>query len=339
MRLTSARALKEELKAGPIVRSVPHGLDAVRAFGATTGRLTTFSFEQPTMAIGIARRSRTDFRLAVHVQRRALLDHPAIEKIRKEAEGEVDVRYVGRISKLERPSPARSRPLTGRQRPLIIGASVGHFAITAGTIGAFVARRRGGAICILSNNHVLADENEGRTGDAIVQPGITDGGREERDTVATLATFVPLKRRRNVMDAAIARLSEGIDWEPAKLQGGGELLGVADDPDLGDRVTKVGRTSGRTRGKIVAFELDGVGAAYGSGTLSFDNCLAIEGDRTAPSFSSPGDSGSLIIRERDHLAVGLLFAGSDHGGSAGQGLTYASPLRAILNAVKVDLVV
>lgn len=36
--------------------------------------------------------------------------------------------------------------------------------------------------------------------------------------------------------------------------------------------------------------------------------------------------------------VALLFAGSDQGGANGQGLTYANPLRSVLDALKVDLV-
>jgi hypothetical protein len=38
------------------------------------------------------------------------------------------------------------------------------------------------------------------------------------------------------------------------------------------------------------------------------------------------------------LAVALLFAGTDFGGTNDQGLTYANPLRAVLDALKVDLV-
>ncbi len=53
-------------------------------------------------------------------------------------------------------------------------------------------------------------------------------------------------------------------------------------------------------------------------------------------FSQRGDSGSLII-DADRRAVALLFAGSDLGGSDGQGLTFANPIHAVLDALKVDL--
>ena len=63
-------------------------------------------------------------------------------------------------------------------RPAPAGASVGHFRITAGTIGGW-ARGRGNRSrrqLMVSNNHVLADENRGRFGDPIIQPGRADGG-------------------------------------------------------------------------------------------------------------------------------------------------------------------
>ena len=36
-------------------------------------------------------------------------------------------------------------------------------------------------------------------------------------------------------------------------------------------------------------------------------------------------------------AIGLLFAGGNVGGSNGQGLTFANPIGAVLDALKVDL--
>ena len=37
------------------------------------------------------------------------------------------------------------------------------------------------------------------------------------------------------------------------------------------------------------------------------------------------------------LAGALLFAGGDHGGSNGKGLTYANPIAAVFKALKVKL--
>jgi hypothetical protein len=90
-----------------------------------------------------------------------------------------------------------------KHRPVLPGTSIGHFAITAGTLGIVVDRA--GQQYILSNNHVLANENNADIGDAILQPGPTDGGREE-DKVAELADFIPINFQGvNLVDAALAK--------------------------------------------------------------------------------------------------------------------------------------
>ena len=71
--------------------------------------------------------------------------------------------------------------LKRRMRPAEGGVSVGHFAITAGTIATAVYDREPfpgipRRYYILSNNHVLANSNNANIGDAILQPGPFDGG-------------------------------------------------------------------------------------------------------------------------------------------------------------------
>jgi type IV secretory pathway TrbD component len=81
-----------------------------------------------------------------------------------------------------------------RFRPTIpSGVSMGHFKITAGTLGTIVTDRATGQKLILSNNHVLANSNDAALGDAILQPGPTDGGQNPGDRVATLERFVRLR--------------------------------------------------------------------------------------------------------------------------------------------------
>lgn len=76
-----------------------------------------------------------------------------------------------------------------RQRPVVPGCSVGHFNITAGTIGGVV--EVAGENMLLSNNHVFADENGAELGDAIIQPGDYDGGGAG-DRIGTLYTYAPI---------------------------------------------------------------------------------------------------------------------------------------------------
>jgi S1-C subfamily serine protease len=246
----------------------------------------------------------------------------------------VDVRYVGRIR-------ARATPwYRSRQRPLLIGSSTGFLAsgfIMAGTLGCFVRSGSSSALYILSNNHVLADENRYPKGRPIVQPGGLDGGSPTADRVAKLTRFVRLDpAKTNFVDCAIAKANASIQTDVLKLRGIGTLAGLrSGDLEVGDVVHKVGRTTGVRHGRVTAFELDGVAVEYDIGVVSFDNQIEIEGAGTR-SFSDAGDSGSLIV-DAQMRAAALLFAGGDHGGSNGKGLTYANPIAAVLEALKVKL--
>jgi hypothetical protein len=288
----------------------------------------------PTIALGVGRKGRDDYILAVRLQRRALESSPQLEAIRRQAKGEVDVRYIGRVTKLAA-KPWHQK----RNRPLRMGGSVGHFKITAGTLGCFVRAGETGTVMILSNNHVLADENRARKGDAILQPGPLDDGQNPGDRIAVLSSFIRFNRTKpNLVDCAAAALDDGIKFNPTKLEGLGNLAGLGDAALTDDEIVgKVGRTTGTTRGKIVAFELDNVMVGdYRLGILRFDQQIEIEGDGSDP-FSRGGDSGSLIV-DKDVRGIGLLFAGGDLGGSNGLGLTYANPLRTVLDMLKVSLV-
>jgi len=292
----------------------------------------THAAEPPhTLALGIAPVGRKDFRLAVRVQNRAFEGSRELAAIKKQAKDEVEMRYIGRVMKCALPWYRQ------RQRPLLIGCSIGHFKITAGTLGCFVQARAGGSLCVLSNNHVLANENRGTKGDAVVQCGVYDGGQVPDDTVAKLQDFVGLKRQgANEVDCAIAALEDSVLADRTKLHGLGKLAGLGEVfLNEGVPVSKIGRTTGLTYGRVTAFELDNVVVDFDTGAMRFDHQIEIEGAENEP-FSDDGDSGSLIIGS-DKRGVALLFAGSDQGGANGCGLTYANPLGLVLEALKVDL--
>ena len=196
---------------------------AIRSLGIRTQALGSEDDALRSFAIGIAK-AKKEHVLAVRVQRRSLLDHPMLETIKKRTKGEIDVRYVGKISKLETPTT-----LQKKRRPLVIGCSIGHFKITAGTLGCFVKSRTSQKTMILSNNHVLANENKARAGDAILQPGNFDGGTAQ-DAIAKLSRFIKLKKTAvNFVDCAIAEPSAGITFNPKKLGSFGDLLGLGPD--------------------------------------------------------------------------------------------------------------
>jgi len=219
---------------------------------------------------------------------------------------------------------ARSDPTT-RVRPAPVGFSVGHFAITAGTIGARVVDGAGN-VYILSNNHVLANNNGASVGDAIYQPGTFDGGTAA-DQVASLARFKPIDFAggANPIDAAIASTTtaavgnatptdDGYGTMSAQLYGDAGGDGMFDDVTslLGLRVQKYGRTTKLTKGAItgingtvtVCYEVVFI---FCTKSARFTDQLIID----AAGFSGGGDSGSLIVTDDGtSRPVALLFAGS-----------------------------
>ena len=367
MRLESAQDLKSQLLkefVTPIVvraagarvagalAAAPPGMEIEASLLGMGARSSASVPEvQRSLALGVAPHGK-EYRLAIRLQRVALRNSAIVDHLTTQAKGEVDVRMVGRIDKR---TPARKpashrRPVAAPRaaaawyqsntRPLLIGASVGHVDVTAGTIGAFVDRR--GAICILSNNHVLANEDNGSTGDPILQRGDLDGGRRRADGVARLSHWVPLKPRgSNLVDAATAELDQNQAHDPGLLRdlvngANRKLKGLGPEfIDEGKIVYKVGRTTGATKGRVTAFDLDNVVVNYDIGNLRFDGQIEIEGFG-AGTFSDGGDSGSLIVNSRME-AVALLFAGSDSGGRNGSGLTYANPIHRVLKDLKATL--
>jgi len=328
--LSSARELKQAL-IETMLTDLGVTVRAHKAFGEPAGAIRPAGRNLPTFALGVAPKAKGQFALAVRVQQRALEQGREVDLIARKAKGEVEVRYIGMAAKQATPWQRL------RQRPLRIGCSVGHVKVTAGTLGCFVRPQGGGSPAILSNNHVLANENRAKRGDAIVQPGIYDAGKDPADVIAKLENFVKLRRTgANLIDAATATLGKEIEYDLSKLTGLGKLKGAGSAMiDEGMAVAKIGRTTGLTHGRVTAFELDNVYVQYDAGALQFDGQIEIEGE-SEKAFSDGGDSGSLIV-DQGGFGVALLFAGTDHGGKNGKGLTYANPLAAVLSALKIEL--
>jgi hypothetical protein len=209
---------------------------------------------------------------------------------------------------------------------------VGHVAVTAGTLGAIVREPGDDRFRMLSNNHVLANEDLAKSGDEILQPGSFDHGVSPADVCAHLESAIALKPSGNLVDAAIALVAEGIGGDPTALTGLGRLAGVRTQP-LADeeRVYKVGRTTQLTEGRVSAFDVDNLPVEFDRGVITFDQQIEISPVPGAGPFSLGGDSGSLIVDE-ELRAVGLLFAGNDLD------VTYANPISTVLALLGVEIV-
>lgn len=188
---------------------------------------------------------------------------------------------------------------TRRYRPAPGGCSVGHPAITAGTLTGRIVID--GEVYGLSNNHVLngewGDNEYGSKGDPILQPGVYDGGTLE-DRIGELADWIPVKLSEpNAMDAAIFYSEELADMV---LDVGNPDKTV--EPEVGMSVKKSGRSSGLTFSKVI--DVDASVKVHGWGVAQFDDVAICK-----PGFGIPGDSGSWVGDENDRT-VAQLFAGS-----------------------------
>src|SRR4051794_723462 len=225
---------------------------------------------RPRVAVGLAPGGAGLVRVAVRLE--SVADQALLPDLGPAAAGALDLRVVGPILAISSPAPA---DLQRRVRPLRPGLSVAHPCVTAGTLGGFV--RLGGRLAVLSNNHVLAASDAATVGDPVLQPGPADGGGGA-DRIGTLAAFQLLADGGpSRVDAAVAVLDDGVDAAPGDLPGG-PLTGVVPlsaDIVPGDLVEKVGRTTGHTRGRISAVELDGVAVQYDEGVRTFDNQVEI----------------------------------------------------------------
>lgn len=249
---------------------------------------------------------------------------------------------------------------TDRHRPAPPGVSLGHYQVTAGTFGAVVRDGQSGDRLMLSNNHVLANSNNARQGDPILQPGSADGGSRTSDEIGTLERFVPLAfsieppscslalavsligntlargmgsshrlqayqthpQASNLVDAAVARpgSESAISDEILEV---GEVHQTAES-ELGMKVRKSGRTTGFTIGEVMVVDAT-VTVGYGPMRKA-----RFDGQIVTSAMSSPGDSGSLLVAADTPRAVGLLFAGSDRA-------TIHSPIEAVLRTLDLTL--
>lgn len=212
-----------------------------------------------------------------------------------------------------------------RQRPIVGGISTSPLnAAFVGTLGCFLIRKDTNVqtLFALSNNHVFADVDTLPKGTLIVQPGPETARTDPSDGFAQLELAVPIhfpgpnNPVTNRFDAAIARITDsrlislgeihGIKYDPSKV--------LSPVPDM--KVTKCGRTTGITKGTITATNMSPVQVNYGSLSSPkiavYEDVFNIVGDNQQP-FSSPGDSGSIIVDQDTGHPVGLLFAGDDSG--------------------------
>jgi hypothetical protein len=224
-----------------------------------------------------------------------------------------------------------------------------------GTLGALVEDDQKNEY-ILSNNHVLAESDQGHAGDTIDQPGLMDGActpltrpGSTLHPVATLKYFVPLQSSQSNVDAALASAAPGaVDPSGSILQlgapGSSQALGAAPPmsghgetltaANLGMDVAKSGRTTGLTCSSIDAVALTVKVDYYRDcaetqpyTTKTYVNQIGIGGSH----FTDSGDSGALALDASNAEAIGLYFAGGTDGD--GHGLSVLNPIGDVLHSL------
>ena len=232
-----------------------------------------------------------------------------------------------------------AQPHRFKLRPAPGGVSCGHLKVTAGTLGCLATGRRrprNRRRLILSNNHVIANSNDARFGDSIVQPGTYDGGTSPRSRIAILERYVPINFRGgvNYVDCATAwAWPKKVRREQVYVRGGRpRYFRINRRPRTcrrGTLVGKSGRTTQITAGRVVDCNAT-IRVNYGRGRIAlFKDQVTIRGLRG--SFSRGGDSGSVIWTwDRRRNPVGLLFAG-------GRGLTFANKIQRVVRALDIRL--
>jgi hypothetical protein len=196
----------------------------------------------------------------------------------------------------------------------------------SGTLGSLLTN--GTTQYVLSNNHVLARQDQAAAGEDISQPGLIDNGCQPATIVADFTKAVPLG---NNVDCAVATIRSGTMDSTGYIEGIGVPSSTTVNPTVGMAVQKSGRTTGHTTGTVgsintsvnVQYQLRcGQGKKY---IISYTNQVVI----SSSTFSGGGDSGSLIVTNNTNKnPVALLFAGSST-------TTIANPINEVLSKLSV----
>lgn len=256
----------------------------------------------------------------------------------------------------EDPVPRAESSLAERLRgwddQIWAGSQIGHWTnqstgrYSVGTLGAFAVRRGTRDLGLLTNKHVAIQQ-----GQKLFHP--VPWGTHFATTESVLefvrddqwyGPFVDEPNTIVRVDCGFAKIVDGFDSDliNTDLMGVGPLgkprdISLDEMSIIGQKVVRVGRTTGLRTGSVVAFGYE----FRDENDLTVYTDLLIIGDDGVP-FSTHGDSGSLIVTNDDARApVGLLWGGWQERLRTGHGQenwTYGIALTHILDFLDIDLV-
>jgi hypothetical protein len=304
-----------------------------RKLGGHRARINAFSAARPDVA---GRENIVGFAVGLRYAAKALTGQLAVKVFVREklpmdqvaAAARVPTQVAGMDTDVEAIGEVVLHSYASRYpRPVPCGVSISNINLNgSGTLGCLVVLNSG-KLCILSNNHVLANENAAQVGDAIIQPGNAEPVQDPDQVIGTLENFIPIQATGNLVDAAVALTSFAmVSPKHVTYQLNPQVL----EPTIGMTVVKDGRTTQSTVGMVTDLHVN-ISVAYDpfpAGAEMRDQ-VGIRGVHGP--FSMPGDSGSLIVTAASKQPVGLLFAGSNDNS-----MTFANPIQAVSAALGIE---
>ena len=286
---------------------------------------------------------------------------PQGQQLPKKLEGpgdlwcELDVVEGGKAEQEKEVSESTSElaeRLRGWDERIWSGSQIAHWidpakgTYSVGTLGAFARDRSTNQLGLLTNQHVGLSPGQKLYHPV---PWGTHFATTERAIVlaADQTWYGPFVDDPNAwvrVDCAFAQLVQGFDTTDInpEMMGVGSLgetkeISLSDMSIIGQKVIRVGRTTGKRKGTVVAFGYEYVDAPNESRYTD----LLIVGEKKKP-FSTHGDSGSLIVTDDDNLnPIGLLWGGWQEKlrtGHAQENWTYGIALSRVLDSLDIDLV-
>ncbi|WP_405673296.1 hypothetical protein OG848_27960 [Streptomyces canus] len=241
-------------------------------------------------------------------------------------ESRIPEKYEGLSTKVIESGEFGALVERSRHRPAPSGVSLGvtRDSSQVGTLG-FVAHRWN-EFFVVSNNHVLACENEGIKGDAVLQPAQLDGGKNA-DQIGELDSWIDLSfdGRDSPVDVALARVDRSL--VSGTICAESIQIDKPRRPRRRMRVRAHARTSGATLGEIAATDST-IRCRYRRGWVVLSRQIVVKG-YGAP-FSQLGDSGALVLEDETCRSIGMLCAGTPR-------FSLVTPISRVLEATGVTL--
>lgn len=247
-----------------------------------------------------------DFSLHYDLAKRKLLDVLKTEGVKEETHNDIDNNEVIHVDSKHIGLQSEPRYIK-KLNELTGGCSISYNnnGLDSGTGGAFFKMKNSHSIYLLSNRHVMVNNNV-ELGTKITHPSRADA-RNQYDQEEIIGNVIwTSKKKSSITDAAIAKIySDDFPVAIGKYTLSKHfLLNDIGIPKIGQNVKKCGRTTGETYGKIRSI-----------------NCtINITQNIEQPQFyrkqilttymTEPGDSGSVLINNSGEV-VGLLFAGDE----------------------------